>query len=381
MRIRVTEALRNVGPGGVELFTDLSSCSYQFDVGGDYLIYAFRHPGHGRLMTSICSRTRRLSDAAEDLRYLRGPARQSARSLGRLFGTVRRLDPEGEGGWRAQVAVPNVLVTAVSGDRTHRARTAADGSFEVAVLAGKYTVRVDLPDELHMYGPVTTEVRDLRGCAEVPLVAHWNGRVFGRVVNAAGDPVPGFAVELKPVATPKDSPFMPHLRTRTDAAGQYEISKVPPAAYYVGSDLWRSGPQGPDLRAGPVGLEALLMDESSAPRVIEVGHGMKTGAPDFVVPERIKLAEIRGVVFDANGTPAAGAQVSMWVDADGALDGSVSVQTDETGRFTMTAIAGRKYRLVASFYDAGRNLSEVDLRALEVGGCIKNLVLELKPRR
>lgn len=381
VRIRVTEALRNVGAKGVELFSDLSSCSYQFEVGGEYLIYAFRHPGDGRLRASICSRTRRLADAADDLRYLRGPARQSAPGRGRLFGTVRRLDPEADGGWRARVPVPNVLVTAVSGDRTHRARTAADGSFEMAVLAGKYTVSVDLPDELHASGPITDEVRDLRGCAEVPLIAHWNGRVSGRVVNAAGEPVPGFAVELKPVATPRDSPFLPHLKARTDAEGRYEISKVSPAEYYLGSDTWRSGPQGPDLRPGPVGVQAFLTDESSAPRVFDVGPGARIEAPDFVVPERFKLAEISGVVLGAKGAPVAGARVSAWVDADGAMDGPSSVTTDEAGRFTIAVIAGRRYRVVASLYDNQRNLSEADLRGLAVGAPLKGLVLELKPRR
>jgi hypothetical protein len=51
------------GSGGAD-------CGYDFRVGEKYLVYAFPHPATGKLYSGICTRTRRLSEAGEDLEYL-----------------------------------------------------------------------------------------------------------------------------------------------------------------------------------------------------------------------------------------------------------------------------------------------------------------------
>ena len=48
-------------------------CGYPFQVGVDYVVYARRN-AEGQLETGICSRTRTLAQAAEDLDYFRGMA-------------------------------------------------------------------------------------------------------------------------------------------------------------------------------------------------------------------------------------------------------------------------------------------------------------------
>lgn len=50
----------------------MGDCGYNFFVGNDYLVYASRAHGNpgGYLVTSICSRTAELSQAADDLSYL-----------------------------------------------------------------------------------------------------------------------------------------------------------------------------------------------------------------------------------------------------------------------------------------------------------------------
>jgi hypothetical protein len=325
VRMRVTEVFRNVAVAEVDVFTGSGGgdCGYNFAVGSDYLIYAYRHPNDGRLGTGICSRTRSLADAADDLRYLRGPARQMAPGRGQLVGTVRRRDPAPDGMSVTWVPVQDVSVTA-EGDRTYRARTAADGSFEMAVLAGKYQVTVDLPDELYIHGPTPAEVRDLRGCAEVTLVPQWNGRVAGRVLNAAGDPLPGFAVELLPVASSKDGRFSPEFQARTDAEGRYEISRI-------------------------------------------------------VLPERVTLAEVSGAVLSPDGTPARGAKVYVRLDTDESVGLPPPGVTSKDGRFSMTVIAGRQYRVTAEGYENGRYASRAEVRGIDAGEHVKGLKLDLKP--
>src|SRR5262245_51732739 len=74
VRFAIKEAWNGVSAGEkeIEVETGLGGgdCGYGFERGEDYLVYAYRSP-QGRLTTGICSRTRRLSAAEEDLAYLR----------------------------------------------------------------------------------------------------------------------------------------------------------------------------------------------------------------------------------------------------------------------------------------------------------------------
>lgn len=74
-RLRVTLEVRRVWKGGVgeriDIYTanECCICGYPFELGKEYLIYAYRRPS-GRLVTSICSRTQPISRARQDLRAL-----------------------------------------------------------------------------------------------------------------------------------------------------------------------------------------------------------------------------------------------------------------------------------------------------------------------
>jgi hypothetical protein len=46
-------------------------CGYGFQIGLEYVIYAYNNSA-GRLETGICTRTRPLAEAAEDVKYIRG---------------------------------------------------------------------------------------------------------------------------------------------------------------------------------------------------------------------------------------------------------------------------------------------------------------------
>lgn len=62
---------KGAGDKTVSVFTSAHSdnCGYRFKRGRTYLVYAYRHLG-GQVSTSICSRTRRLKNAHEDLKEL-----------------------------------------------------------------------------------------------------------------------------------------------------------------------------------------------------------------------------------------------------------------------------------------------------------------------
>jgi len=68
---RVERAWKGVEAATVSVFTASHSatCGYGFRGRRTYLVYAYKDAA-GRLSTGICSRTRRLKDAGEDLRVL-----------------------------------------------------------------------------------------------------------------------------------------------------------------------------------------------------------------------------------------------------------------------------------------------------------------------
>jgi uncharacterized membrane protein len=74
VRIRIDEVLSGVDPAQqeIEILTGQGGgdCGYPFQVGTNYVIYAYEN-GDGRLETGICSRTRRLDQATENVAYSR----------------------------------------------------------------------------------------------------------------------------------------------------------------------------------------------------------------------------------------------------------------------------------------------------------------------
>src|ERR1700722_1658784 len=56
--------------GFSDVWTTSGDCAYDFQIGETYLVYANEEEGSDYFFTSSCMRTRRLSDAGEDLAYL-----------------------------------------------------------------------------------------------------------------------------------------------------------------------------------------------------------------------------------------------------------------------------------------------------------------------
>jgi hypothetical protein len=63
----------DVAPGpelDLDVWTGVDDCGISFQVGETYVVYAAEDEQSGRLQTSVCSRTKRLSDAGADFAYL-----------------------------------------------------------------------------------------------------------------------------------------------------------------------------------------------------------------------------------------------------------------------------------------------------------------------
>jgi hypothetical protein len=147
-RFSVEEAFRGVDGEQAEVFTELTGpeCGYPFQRGERYLVYAHYLTPDRRLHTTVCTRTQPLSEAFEDLEFIRGAAAEDL-SPGTISGVVRSVtrQPGGVIAVDAGVMAHVVLVFRSVGQR-YEAMTDEEGRYEVAdVPPGIYRVRVELP--------------------------------------------------------------------------------------------------------------------------------------------------------------------------------------------------------------------------------------------
>jgi hypothetical protein len=375
--MRATELFRGAASGEVEVWTGLGGgdCGYVFTVGATYLVYADRGGPNQVMTTGICSRTQPLSGATEDLQYLRSLA-QSTASLGRIFGTAMKINDAAAGPGDRRVPYAGARVIAEGNSRKYEARSAADGTYEIPVPAGTYTLRVELPDGLYALYATRVTLADARGCATNPIGVYSDGRVSGRLVTASREPVPAFGLELIPVSSATAPNFYPSFQIRSDAHGLFEFSRVPPGVYHVGYDTRRD--KGTDV----VGPRVLLASGDGAPRTIEIVLGGRVKLEDLPLPAGVKLARVSGVVTDQAGGLVAGARV--YVQHGGsefALIGP-GATTERDGRFGMTIIADRLYRLVAEGYDAdGRYVFRAEGPVFTATADVSSATLVLRPIR
>lgn len=177
VRLSVDSPFRGVKGSEVEVMTGVGGgdCGFGFVATEQYLVYASEY--EGKLYTSICSRSRSISRAAEDLTYIRGLA--GARPGATISGNVLRNRRSKNGG---SENLPSADVKVVIEGQTKRElKTDRKGHFRVEGLpAGRYVVKVSVPLGLHVIGPAEqkAEVTD-RGCAVVEFWVEPAGKVGG----------------------------------------------------------------------------------------------------------------------------------------------------------------------------------------------------------
>jgi len=168
----------------VEVWTAFGDCGINFQTGETYLVYADDDEESNIITTGACTRTRRLTDAGDDLAYLYF-YRNYAESAGRVEGFVtgdllfmRGLDLYHYSeriGAPVQAVVELKLSEPKSGDRPRYAESDDKGRFLFDGLpAGDFTVSAyapGFPAETRMLaGPKSVHV-EKRGCSTQVLVA------------------------------------------------------------------------------------------------------------------------------------------------------------------------------------------------------------------
>lgn len=173
VRFKVTQTWRGEAAGTLDVRTGMGGgdCGFAFVTGQEYLVYA--HGSPGAYSTGICSRTRLVSRASEDLAYLKSALQPAA--AGRIFGTATyqrtSSDPPAS-------TVAGYTVTLAQGDRKWTTTTGGDGTYEFrGIPAGSYTVALTVLATEEVSGPATIELADPRGCATANFTVIIDGRI------------------------------------------------------------------------------------------------------------------------------------------------------------------------------------------------------------
>lgn len=244
-RLTVEESFR--GDAGAEVTFEMNDCPYPFKEGERYLVYANRNKG--KLYQRVgYTRTRPLSEAGEDMAFIRGLSQAPAG--GRIYGTVSRdvSDYRLRGGgtdaeWKPRDSgggVAGVKVIAEGQSQRYETRTDGAGRFEFTGLpAGSYRVNADTP-----VGPSGLKVENRsglyvpdRGCARSDIHLMPEGEVGGLVTSAAGQPVKDVRVAIFSAegATEEKVASLEgkYSMMNTDVHGRYQFVGLPAGRYYV----------------------------------------------------------------------------------------------------------------------------------------------------
>jgi hypothetical protein len=322
VRMQVGEVLTGIGSGQkqVEIVTGLGGgdCGYAFQVGLDYVVYAYKN-AEGRLETGICSRTRPITQAAEDLEYFRAMANAPE------TGEIRVRTALGKSPGR-----PGVPITAERDESRYPALTNAAGEAVFTNLPpGTYTIHAELDGDLPDDPLVQLHAK---ACLDVTLFRTL--RINGRVMTSSGVPASRIEVHLR---SAKDEP-MDGAMTGPD--GRYELRIIRPGQYYLGINLNHTATRDTPY---PRWFYPGTGDPTSATRIDFSGHP-EARTYDLILPDRQSERTIDGIVLRADGQPQPRSVLTL-LDASQAVVGQAFA--DQSGRFNFRAFARTAYQLHA----------------------------------
>lgn len=298
-------------------------CGLSFDVGKRYVVYA-AGPAD-KLSTHMCSRTRLVERAAEDLAYGRKPP---ARDRADVTGSVTmhefsrdRLPAN------IELRLRNTTITAAVDAR---------GGFRFDVPPGDYQLEVIKPVGLSAWNDYSPRivVPTAASCARTWLAVGWNGQIRGRVADATGKPVAGVEVGAEPSIGGDE--FSRRMAT-TSADGTYVIRFADADKYRVGVSMpgWEVSPDSP--------YPTSYFTRNGVRATVDVPRGGVIDNVDVVVGKPRAVDVLSGTVRTPDGKPAPHAIVTTWRKRTE----STQIPVDANGRFAVKQFAGEIIQIEA----------------------------------
>ena len=323
------------------------------------------------LYTSICTRTRPIRDAAEDLEYIHGlsKAQPGGSILGEIFQENRTQD-----GILPSLPLEGVKVTIEGQGKSVTVATNSEGKFRASSMPeGSYKVRVSPPEGLSA-GKNESEIKVAdRGCASVFFILSVNGRGSGKVLDATGKPLSNSYVRL--FSADKDKQYSGFSNSaQTDDQGYYEIGLIPPGHYKLSVNY--DAPRVESLKTFPMFYYPGVLTADQA-GVVVVGESAKVENLDFhlVLPgERT----IEGLVMWPDGKPASNVELTAYLQ-DGRIQAPIKL--DEQGRFSLKSYEGSGILLVAQIEIEKDKWMRSEIKIAEKGDFTGlKLILSLRTR-
>lgn len=357
-----------------------SSCGFPLQAGESYLIYASQSDNEVNLMTHMCSGTKSVSNAGEDLAYLRLNKNNAATLGGKVgFGDWGRLDASR----LARYGVNTVRLT--GGGKLVDTKIGADGSYSFTDVApGTYNITVILPDSLTLmekYNPDLADELEIgdqseirvgsRGCVQEDFLLRENGRIAGRIVDENGEPVEGVKVNLIPVdqkgrrIPQEDECFDNRLCLASLEDGRFFFKGLKAGRYLVGvrlDDYVCNDCIDAEFKKA---LYPGVADERLA-KAVTVRTGDATTGIDFKLTRKFASQEVTGRVYFKDGRPAADVNVRYVARTPDLKENGITfIKTDAGGDFSFTGYEGHEY-LVGAFADRRDNKDGVEANAVVV---------------
>lgn len=329
-----------------------SLCGYSFEEGERYVVYAHRS-ADGTFGASICSRTRPLSEAGDDLRFLRTLAGQPP-ARARISGTVKHWerdlarDEPTDGG-----PVPNALITLRGVSKTFHATTDRRGRYDVLVPPDRYEIDATAAAPLVplFRGPQSVTLPDPRACFVADFLFSFGGRISGAVRLASGEPAVGVDVQL--VAASDAGKIgktgdIHTLRERSDSSGRFEFTELPSGRYLVGIDLTRETDR--ELMFPPTFHPGT--GNAASATIVRLKDGEHRTLEPIALPASRRVRQLTGTVVFPDGTPVPKVDVLV-------LDSNqpwrpvtyARIVTASDGTFSMTVHDGLSYVVVAAYWN------------------------------
>lgn len=371
---QVQEPFRGVNTAQIEVRTGMGGgdCGYNFRLGERYLVYASFDAANGLYGTSICTRTRPVSDAAEDLEYISGLKDRAPGAT--LSGELRRYRRNLETEEMQQLGtLTNIKISITSEGRSFTTRTDDHGRYQLNRLEpGQYVVKAELPDELSTYDSERKTTLNDRGCSVVGFQVMDNGRVSGQILDADGTPAPNMMMNLIPAsqaATPRPN----SMYASADDTGRYELKFVPPGTYLLGIRLNAlNGPESAETAYPRFYYPGVATSTDAA--VITIGEGTVLKDVNLRLPPRLQKRVISGKVIYADGRPAGKASVAFAETAYAVRGLGYAITADEQGNFSFAAYEGISYE-VSAYVNGIERQRHAKPVAVPARGPANNLVL------